>query len=517
MTRDHLTTKTLAVALQVVNAVEQQELAVDPWMVQLQRQAWDLDLPVVFPVRREPDTDWGWEPRGTISQRVRIEETIRQAEEVAGRPIWLKHDLDFRGRLYCSSRIAGHQGPDHQKALISFAQKERLDDAAFDQLLAAAAGHHSLSKASWAERIQWGRSHLDQLARIAAEPLDLLDQWKGADDPWQFMQAAKAVADFLADEATPIGCPVRFDQTASGMGIIGALLRDRRLCHHTNVIGESRSDLYGVVAAAVIHHLRQDLDSFDPIATRWSEFWLKLPIDRSLAKGPTMTMVYGSRHMGVTQQLIDWLQERNPDIDIRDWQKEYTRPASYLAKVFGKVLAKEMASAKKLEDWLKAISLTCTKQQQQVRWTSPLGFPLSLAALLDRDAKTSTLINGSRRWTQIDQNPEPGELSAKATNRGITANTIHAFDAALVHQLVLSCAAIGVPLLTNHDCFATIPSRAGWLHGELMAQLKALYSPDHLAAMRKEISKNAGVTLPARPKIGTLMTEEIGQNPYCFC
>ena len=137
--------------------------------------------------------------------------------------------------------------------------------------------------------------------------------------------------------------------------------------------------------------------------------------------------------------------------------------------------------------------------------------------MLDRDAKTSTLINGSRRWTQIDQNPEPGELSAKATNRGITANTIHAFDAALVHQLVLSCAAIGVPLLTNHDCFATIPSRAGWLHGELMAQLKALYSPDHLAAMRKEISKNAGVTLPARPKIGTLMTEEIGQNPYCFC
>jgi hypothetical protein len=515
MDRGHLTTRSLTTAIQVVNRIEQQQLVVDPWMVEVQREAWDCNLPVVFPVRREPETPWVMPAEAGL--RLRTEEAIRQGEEVAGRPIWLKHDMDFRGRLYCCSRMAGHQGPDHQKALISFAQRERMDDEAVDALLAAAAGHYGLGHCSWSERAQWGRAHLDQMAVTAANPLDRFDLWKSADDPWQYLQACKAIADFLEDEATPIGCPVRYDQTASGMGIIGALTRDELLCRRTNMIGGTRSDLYAVIAEAVLNQLRMHLDSWDPYEVRMAEFWLKLPISRSLAKGPTMTMVYGARHFGIVEQLVAWLQEHNPDVPVAYWEKEYTRPAQYMARVFNEVLGQEMRSCVALQKWLRDVSKACVKKQQRIQWVSPMGFPLAFGAQLEEKQRTTTKIHGARRWARVDADVEPGELSARATNRGITANTIHAFDGALVQAMVLRSGMVDAPLLTNHDCFATIPSRARWLHHELLLNLRQLYLPDWLADLRVEIGRNAGVHLPHPPIVGDLREAMIGENPYCFC
>ena len=71
---------------------------------------------------------------------------MQQAEEVAGKLIWLEHDLDFRGRVYCSSRLVGHQGPDHMKALVEFGLGAVAGEAGFEEVLKAAAGHYGLGK-----------------------------------------------------------------------------------------------------------------------------------------------------------------------------------------------------------------------------------------------------------------------------------------------------------------------------------------------------------------------------------
>jgi DNA-directed RNA polymerase len=515
MDLDHFTTESLQTALMVVNAIERQELVIDPWMTKLQRQAWDCDIPGLFPVRREPEHRWS--PPEESAIRVRIEESIRQAEEVAGLPIWLEHDLDFRGRMYCCSKFAGHQGPDQQKALVSFGQREPAGEEGFAALLAAAAGHYGLGHSTWAERLQWGKEHLDLMDSVATNPLDLVDAWKGADDPWQFMQACRAVSEYLADPATPLGVPVRYDQTCSGMGIIGALTRDARLCQLTNITGDRREDLYTHVANVLLNQLRMDLDSWDPRDVRLAEFWLKKEIKRDLTKGPTMTTIYGARHFGIVDQLVEWLQEKNPDVPVALWQREYTVPAQYLAKKIGVVIGAELRSCVDVETWLRKVSLVCTAKQQTIRWQSPMDFPLSFGCQVDEKQRTHTALHGSRRWKRVDAGAAPGELSARATGRGITANTIHAFDAALVHAVVLRCAVMGVPLLTNHDCFATIPAKAHQLHRTLLDELRTLYMPEWLPEIRVEIGKNAGVRLPHPPRVGDLSEGLIGQNPYCFC
>jgi DNA-directed RNA polymerase len=514
MAMDHLTPESLETALTVVNTVEQQELVVDPWMVRLQREAWDCNLPGLFSVQRDPGERWSLPEETAL--RCRIEEAIRQGEEVAGRPIWLRHDFDFRGRLYAGSRVLGHQGPDHQKALVSFAYGERMDDDAFEQLLAAAAGHYGLSHSSWAERVQWGRAHLDQIEAIAEWPLDRCDLWRSAADPWQYLQCCKAIADFLADDSRPCGCPVRFDQTCSGLGIIAALTRDEALARHTNMIGSTRRDLYAHMAEVLLNHLRMDLDSFDFHAQRQAEIWLKKPIDRSLTKVPTMTVVYGAKYFSLVDYLHSWLQDENPDVPVAQWQWEYTRPANYMAKKLGEVIKAELRSCVELEGWLRKVSTACMKKQKPVRWTSPMGFPVSFGVMLEGEEKTSTAIHGARRWRRHDTAVEPGELSARSTNRGITANTIHVFDAALVHAVVVACGRVGAPVLTNHDCFATLPSRASWLHRTLLGELRSLYLGNWLPEIRQEVSRNARVQLPHPPRVGDLCEGQIGQNPYVF-
>lgn len=512
MDLSHITRQSVGTAIEVANIVEQQQMVLDPWMVEVQRQAWDSNLPV-FKVLREAED--GYSMVMDAGRRARVEEVLRQAEDVKGLPIWLEHDFDFRGRLYCSGRMAGHQGPDHQKAMLSFARREAVTSDGFEQMLMAAAGHYGLSRSSWEDRLAWGQQHLQMLQAIAQNPLDLIDLWRGASDPWQFVQLAKAIGDHLEGEADS-GVPIRFDQTCSGLGIIAALTRDEALGRTTNLTGETRHDIYLQVAGELTRLVEADLHGFDFGASANAEKWLKVGIDRALCKGPVMTTIYGAKQFGIVEQLVAHLQAQGELQPLTWWEREYTWPAQYLARKLGVVIGAQLKSCIALEKWLRDVSQRCVKKQQRIRWQSPMGFPVSLGSEVEQKQRHNTVLHGQRRWRQFDVDYKPGMLSAVTTNRGATANTIHTFDAALCHGVVLRCAQMQAPVLTNHDCFATTPHHADWLHTCLLRELREMYRPDWLAEMRVEISRNAGLQLPHPPMVGTLREGAIGQNPYVF-
>jgi len=513
MDLSHITPGSVATQMRLVNALEQQTLRIDPWMARVQREAWDANLPV-FPVPRDPARDEFC--REAARKRARIEESLQQAEEVAGRPIWLEHDLDFRGRIYCSSRLVGHQGPDHMKALVEFHDGAVADESGFEFMLMAAANHYGLNKKSWHDRLQWGKQNLHLLSAVAQHPLDRLDLWKEASDPWQFVQAARAIHNWLLNPSKKVHLPVRFDQTCSGMGIIACLTRDRELARLTNCIGDRREDLYSQVAKDLTDGLQVDLEGFDFRSARMAELWLKHSITREVTKGPTMTTIYGAKHFGIVEQLVDFLMEKNPRVDLDDWDREYTWPAQYLASKLNVVIGHRLKSCVAMETWLRAVSKACMKQQQRIRFNTPMGFPIALGVEQEARTKIATVINGTKRWETLDSGVVAGELSARATNRGITANVIHAFDGSFCHAVVHRMQRCGQPVLTNHDCFATLPSAAGQLHELLLSELREHYKPDWLTDIREEVGHNAGLDLPMPPFVNDLCEGEIGQNPYCF-
>ena len=514
MDLSHIDRDSVRVQIEVINALEQQEMRLDPWMAAVQRQAWDETLPL-FSVRREPDPK---QPRIAEDARIRarIEETMRQGEEVAGRPIFLECDMDFRGRIYTASRMVGHQGPDYSKALIEFGVGAVASEHAFESMLMGAAGHFGLGRKSWDERLRWGKQNLQVLKAIAKYPLDRMDLWKDASDPWQLLQAAKAISDWLEDPTKKMHVPVRFDQTCSGMGIIACLTRDRELARLTNIFGDRREDLYAAVAGDLMEMLQRDLHGFDFRSARMAETWLKHEITRDLTKGPTMTQIYGARHFGIVEQLCDWLMEKKPGVSLSDWDKEYTWPSQYLAHKLNIVIGHKLKSCVALETWLRGVSRACTKRQQRIRFITPMDFPVSLGSELEAKKKQTTLMNGSKRWESSDDCVVPGELSARATSRGITANVIHAFDASYCSAVVQRMKRAGEQVITNHDCFATLPSSASMMQNLLMNELSAHYKPDWLTDIHDQIELHAGVDLPAPPFVSTLCEGEIGQNPYCF-
>lgn len=531
---DHSSARPLA----VVNHLQRQPVTIDPWMAELQRQAWDGNIRGLFKVNRDPAVapprpednrdrrawaEWrrlanrAWiEERTNAAARRRIEASISQAEQLIDRPLWFRYEMDFRGRLYTANRITTHQGPDHDKALIQLAG-EPCDVDGADWILKAAAGHYGLGRDSWADRLRWGQQNAQRLVAVAEAPLDQLELWRDAADPWQFLQLARAWHQWVMDPSTPIGAPVRLDQTTSGLGIAAALVRDVRLARETNLIGDTRHDIYRQVAEQVTQQLRMALEAGAPRDQRHAALWLELGVDRSLTKEPVIAAIYGGRFQSLLDGLADHLREALPVLEAAQYQQAIVQPARYLAQVLSAVLRPELQPLLELRDWLRGISATVVKRQIPLQWTAPSGLVVMAASRQPAHAPARTLLHGSRGWETEDSDRRRGELSALASNRSITANLVHSFDAALAHAVICRAAGVGVPLLTNHDCFATVPARAGWLHQQLHQELRALYQPDWLSKIHREIADGSGVSgLKPPPLVGTLAPQSIGENPHCF-
>ncbi len=534
---DYLTTEALQPALKVVNTLQEQELQLCPWMVANQRIAWDANLRGLFPILRDPieppprpvelvgkEEMYRWHRLNDAFHRDRIEgrharnqieASIRQAEQLAGEPIWFSWCMDIRGRAYTANRMTTHQGPDHEKAQILIANAKPCDEQAAEWILKAGAIHWGI-KGSWAERLQFGRDNFERMLAAAEEPLDRVHLWRDAKEPWQFLACCRALQQWVEDPNQPIHQPVRLDQTSSGPGIIGALLRDRGLARACNLIGTTWHDLYTELAQEVTLLLRSDLEAGDAKEQRLAGWWLERGISRAMAKVPVMSTLYGAQLLGVTEQLVALLDEAEGAVPLSVLERDRLIPSRYLARKFSLCVGARLGGAVAFQGWLRALVRLTAGKNLPLQWTTPMGFPIRLGRELTASSGVKSLLHGTRRWQTVLDAPPPGKLSAVETGRAITANLIHSFDAALVWAMVCDGAEKGVTTLPNHDCFAVPPCDAEWLHSSLLWRTGELYRPDWLAEIRAEVKARTGLKVPAPPMVGTLEVGQIGRNPYLF-
>lgn len=524
--------------LQVVNTLQRQELLIDRTQVELVRQAWEAGGMGLFKVAAEapalPHKPEGDAPREVwdrynreaaaahrdrrenAGRRLRIERGIQALEEIEW-PCWFAHDLDDRGRVYTTNHTGTHQGQDYEKGAIGLAAAQPLDVEGFEWLLRAAANHWG-ERGAWADRLQWGRDNLELMREVAWSPLELAHLWGKAKDPWQFLQAARAVDAWLEDPRRPIGCPVRFDQTTSGCGIIAALLRDGRLGRECNLHGTTRHDLYQLVAEQVEHALQRHQHTGTRREHRLAQLWLEHGIDRRLLKEPVLALPYGGRLQSTIDGLARALEERQGWVPLWEYENRITQPAIWLGRLVHEVMDQELAAPQEFLKWTRALGAAVIKRQQAIEWTSPMGFPLRQGKPTPLLRRFSTELFGVQRMTlTVDETPPDGELSLRQTNGALAANIIHSFDAAFCHAVVCRAAEHGQPVLTNHDCFASLPGAAGWLRGQLLDTMREMHKTPWLGQMVKEIKARTGIKeIPSPPMVGTLSPGLIGSNEYLF-
>jgi hypothetical protein len=208
------------------------------------------------------------------------------------------------------------------------------------------------------------------------------------------------------------------------------------------------------------------------------------------------------------------LEERKARLPVQHWEWAYVKPAQYLAKRLKTVLDEDMASCVQLRAWISGTCRLVVRKERKLRWIGPMDFPVELGRQHDQRQAVNSLTRGRRRWQAATNAVTADGLSASATNRSITANVIHSFDAAFCHAVICAAADHGIDVLTNHDCFAVTPSNAGWLHHTLLDLMRSTYAADWLDDVARQIRcSNRDLAITAPPMVGDLVPRRDRPKP----
>ena len=286
-----------------------------------------------------------------------------------------------------------------------------------------------------------------------------------------------------------------------------------RLC---NIYGSTPRDLYSVIAESVVGRLTRDLELGDTKERALAELWLSRGIDRSLVKGPVLATPYGGSYMSLCDQLVDALDEHLGYVPLDEFALRVAIPSKYLASHLWAELKQVVEPCMEVKAWLKKSCRLVMKAGHPFAWTTPMGWPMRLADREPMMRRVQTLMFGRCTRMNIADQPVDAPLSATQANKGIGANFVHALDAAICQQVIYRAAALEMPLLTNHDCFAARTSDATALHTMLHNVYRDMHRTNWLAVCREEIQLQTGVSLPEAPYIGTLQVGLIGTNSYLY-
>lgn len=530
--------------LAAANTLQSQPFTLSQPLTALADELWNSgrhDIAGLFPCHRDPEpvppfpdhdaTDNAWKARNRAAalayqdhrvnnpKRIAIARTIHTAKRFAGHTVFFTTSADYRGRLYTNGELS-YQGNPLQRALTHFQPTEPLTTEGFDWCLRTAAAAFLGRRTSFADRLAWAQQHLDLITTVAADPAEHTDRWIHTPDPWRFVAAAIAIHAHIQNPAAPIGLPIPFDQSCSGLGHIAALTRDHTAAIPTRITaGEGNDiDLYLRIAADLTH--QAELDFHAPPETPSGQpnhrirnragFWMQHGISRNLIKEAVISSPYGITTFGVRQLISAQLIKRCRSKDPKDLLAFVDGPALYLSQIFFKVMGPHLQQADALKTWLKSIASAVGKLNQPLQFTAPSGLIIRDAELHTTLKQFPTVLNGkpfAYHHTEPDTNPTIN--TQKLTSR-IVANYIHSIDASLCTAVINSCQALNIPIATVHDCFSTTPNHATTLHNLLLSHTRSLHASSWLEIHRQELQSRYSIPITPPPITGDLDPSTIG-------
>ena len=267
--------------------------------------------------------------------------------------IYMPYQLDFRGRVYAVPAL-NCQGSDVTKSLLRFAHGKPLGSEGWKWLAIHGAGLVGNDKVSFEERINFIFDQEDVIRAIAEDPYTNR-QWAGTiggfevDCPWEFLAWCKEWVGFLDyGESYVSKIPVAMDGSCSGLQHYSAMLRDEVAGAAVNLVPASKpSDVYKMVAEKVKTALEHDLehgteDRLELIGDEPKLFegtknlakqWIEFGITRKVTKRAVMTLCYGSKRYGFSEQLMeDFIKKGKMKGEILPFTGSGKKACNYLAE-----------------------------------------------------------------------------------------------------------------------------------------------------------------------------------------
>lgn len=473
--------------------------------------------------------------------------------------IYFPHNLDFRGRVYPLT-LLNPQGTDFCKSLLEFADGAPLGDSGVAWLAIQGANCYGLDKKPLEERIAWVYENTELILRTAKDPLTDLE-WTETDSPWEFLAFCFEWADFMEQGTDYVShIPVAFDGSCSGIQHFSAMLKDEIGGTAVNLVPDDKvHDIYGIVAEHVKKAVMKDVaeGTGDELKTAedgteyvskgtkaLAKEWLAYGITRKVTKRPTMTLSYGAKKFGFTEQIL----EDTIYPCLEHHPLAFSKPrqaATYMADKIWNSLGEVVVKAREAMDWLQTASglLATDKningENLPTQWVTPSGFLVRQRYPKVRLKKLKTFCSGTIHVSdesgapeeskkegetfQISVSEDLGEIDSRKQKQGIAPNYVHSMDASHLMLTVDACVDAGIHQFAMiHDSYGC-PAGQGDLMFSLVREVFAetYKQNDVLQDLHDQVenmlSPKKAKELPPIPKHGTLALDVVKQSMYAFC
>jgi DNA-directed RNA polymerase len=158
---------------------------------------------------------------------------------------------------------------------------------------------------------------------------------------------------------------------------------------------------------------------------------------------------YGATWMTVADGLVDAMESHIGHVPLEEYIFRVSIPSKYMASIVWTEMKTVMTPVLEVKAWLRDSCKRVLTKQLPMEWSSPSGWPMRAADREPTKRRVETLLYGKKVGATIADQPKDSPLSASQSNRGLVANTIHALDSALVHQVLCRAAEQQLPVLPS--------------------------------------------------------------------
>lgn len=500
------------------------------------------------------------------SRRMKLQYVYAQASKFSQfKALWFPANLDWRGRLYY---IPGFnpQGNDMTKGLLTFARSKPIGEEGFYWLKIHGANCMSTlvpelgaktDKIPLDDRAKWVDDNSDMIRAIAKNPLDNTE-WMDADSPFCFLAFCFEYEGVMTHGlGYSSSLPIAFDASCSGTQHFSCMLLDRLGGHAVNLTaGAYPRDIYKIVADKVNIQLKIDTEegtfeqSVDKKITtkgvtetvvvvkmgtrHLAKTWLAFGVTRSETKRSVMTVSYGSRKFGFSEQIME--DTIRPSIEkgtgecFRENSFQY---AIYLAGLVWDAVSTTVIAAVEAMKWLQQYAKLLAaeivdkktgeiiKPALPVHWTTTDGFPVWQEYREYEETQVRMMFAGTQFRPRMQG--AKSFINKRKQESGIAPNFTHSNDANHLRVTVVHSNEIYaiVDWALVHDSFGTLAADAGKLFKAVRETMVNIYSNnDVLAQFSAEVEQQLDDSqledIPMMPKKGTLDLQEILQSPFAF-
>ena len=425
-----------------------------------------------------------------------LKQNLEMADRFLGRPFRIPLWIDFRGRLIAGPNL-NFATPDHIRGLFKFDATAPIDARGLYWLKIACATaydeYKEVSKRTFDIRLEWTESNLEHICAAGRNPLDHLTWLADAGDPIQcvalFHELANAIDAIEHGLGYHCSVPIGFDASCSGLQHFALLARDRSAAEKTNLVPTEAEDPLGYDAAATgastapsrVYESPSDIYDYvrrlvqkqlttrtDDLADWWLGAAHTLPppdgrLTRKIVKKLVMTYGYSAK---------EWRQKSGVRDELRRRREEIPEGAvALLVELVRKTIEKHIPAAPAV---MKALQAKVRKDRP-VRWVSPSGLPVANAYQESRTERINLYMLGRGEFqSKISVGWQPKQKVGKAKS-SVAPNYIHSLDASHLARVANACGRKGIPLVTVHDSYATLPPLADQLRAILLQELREMY------------------------------------------